>query len=220
MNLYSDTSLTILAVYHREHSKSTSLIRGREFTKKSQKLTQREECNKIFLWPYFLQPNFWFSVSRKVLIMLQWPTLKTHSRGYLYAWDIIRSIELKFVRFVNVNFNVYLRFSLSLQMANTWAVFEWFILGIAGSFESLLSEIALDWNYKGLYIPRRCGLGYITTVKIPNKFAKVIIQKSCKFVQSIWYTAQKMKLFIKDFFSNCDQICRKLWIWSHLLIKS
>ena len=34
------------------------------------------------------------------------------------------------------------------------------------------------------------------------------------------YTAQKMKLSIKDFFSKCDQICRKLWIWSHLLKKS
>ena len=26
-----------------------------------------------------------------------------------------------------------------------------------------------------------------------------------------------MKLFIKDFFSKCDQIRRKLQIWSHLL---
>ena len=33
-------------------------------------------------------------------------------------------------------------------------------------------------------------------------------------------TAQKMKLSIKDFFSKCDQICRKLRIWSHLLTKS
>ena len=29
-----------------------------------------------------------------------------------------------------------------------------------------------------------------------------------------------MRLFIKDFFSKCDQICRKLRIWSHLLKKS
>ena len=29
-----------------------------------------------------------------------------------------------------------------------------------------------------------------------------------------------MKFFIKDFFSKCDQIQRKLWIWSHLLKKS
>ena len=32
--------------------------------------------------------------------------------------------------------------------------------------------------------------------------------------------AQKMKLFIEDFFSKCDQIRKKLQIWSHLLKKS
>ena len=32
-------------------------------------------------------------------------------------------------------------------------------------------------------------------------------------------TAQKMRFSIKDFFSKCDQICRKLRIWSHLLKK-
>ena len=32
-------------------------------------------------------------------------------------------------------------------------------------------------------------------------------------------TAQKMKLFIKDFFSKSDQICKKLQIWSQLLKK-
>ena len=29
-----------------------------------------------------------------------------------------------------------------------------------------------------------------------------------------------MKFSIKDFFSKCDQIHRKQWIWSHLLKKS
>ena len=29
-----------------------------------------------------------------------------------------------------------------------------------------------------------------------------------------------MKFPIKDFLSKCDQICRKLWIWSDLLKKS
>ena len=33
-------------------------------------------------------------------------------------------------------------------------------------------------------------------------------------------TAQNMKFCIKYFFSNCDQIRRKLRIWSHLLKKS
>ena len=32
-------------------------------------------------------------------------------------------------------------------------------------------------------------------------------------------TAQKIKFSIKDFFSKCDQIRRKLRIWSHLLNK-
>ena len=27
---------------------------------------------------------------------------------------------------------------------------------------------------------------------------------------------QKMKFSIKDFFNKCDQVCRKLRIWSHL----
>ena len=34
------------------------------------------------------------------------------------------------------------------------------------------------------------------------------------------FTAQKLKFFIKDFFSKCDQIRSFLWIWSHLLKKS
>ena len=34
------------------------------------------------------------------------------------------------------------------------------------------------------------------------------------------HTTQKMKFSIKDFFSKCDQIRRKLRIWSHLLKKS
>ena len=33
-------------------------------------------------------------------------------------------------------------------------------------------------------------------------------------------TAQKVKFSIEDFFSKCDQIRRKLRIWSHLLKKS
>ena len=33
------------------------------------------------------------------------------------------------------------------------------------------------------------------------------------------YPAQKMKFSIEDFFSKCDQIRRKLRIWSHLLEK-
>ena len=47
--------------------------------------------------------------------------------------------------------------------------------------------------------------------------------KACKnknFVIFSLSTAQKMKFSMKDFFSKCDQICRKLRIWSYLLKKS
>ena len=37
--------------------------------------------------------------------------------------------------------------------------------------------------------------------------------------ENLLITAQKMKFSIKDFFSKCDQICRKLRTWSHLLKK-
>ena len=36
---------------------------------------------------------------------------------------------------------------------------------------------------------------------------------------NLFYTAQKIKFFIWDFFSKSDQIRRKLRIWSHLLKK-
>ena len=35
----------------------------------------------------------------------------------------------------------------------------------------------------------------------------------------VFINAQKMKFSIKDFFSKCQQISRKLRIWSHLLKK-
>ena len=43
---------------------------------------------------------------------------------------------------------------------------------------------------------------------------------SREFFRKKFCTAQKLKSSIKDFFSKCDQIRRKLRIWSHLLKKS
>ena len=37
---------------------------------------------------------------------------------------------------------------------------------------------------------------------------------------SLYYTAQKMKFSIKGFFSKYEEIHRKLWIWSHFLMKA
>ena len=46
--------------------------------------------------------------------------------------------------------------------------------------------------------------------------SKKTLQASIDYV----FTAQKIKFSIKDFFNKCDQIRRKLRIWSHLLKKS
>ena len=44
--------------------------------------------------------------------------------------------------------------------------------------------------------------------------------QSFQTVDFLTQTAQKMKFSITDFFSKCDQIRRKLRIWSHLLKES
>ena len=50
----------------------------------------------------------------------------------------------------------------------------------------------------------------------------VVAEKKCegRALMKIHYAAQRKKFYIKDFFSKCDQIRRKLRIWSHLLKKS
>ena len=62
---------------------------------------------------------------------------------------------------------------------------------------------------------RMCIL-QIGQVSITNWGSSVLIQIVPKDVT----TTQKMKFFIKDFFSTCDQICSFLLTWSHLLKKS
>ena len=53
---------------------------------------------------------------------------------------------------------------------------------------------------------------------------QTLLQKNCSLVKSFlviaFLTAQKMKFSIKYFFNKCDQIHRKLRIWSNLLKKS
>ena len=53
-----------------------------------------------------------------------------------------------------------------------------------------------------------------------DTFPRPFSQKLKLSISPDQYTAQKMKFFIKDFFSKCDHIRKKLRIWSHLLKKS
>ena len=43
------------------------------------------------------------------------------------------------------------------------------------------------------------------------------IEKAIVIFKINTLSAQNMKFFIKNFFSKCDQISRKLRVWSHLL---
>ena len=78
----------------------------------------------------------------------------------------------------------------------------------------MLQVFRLVQNYYwGAHAKLRCfwwicinGLPYYTFSKFLKAFLKI--------------TAQKMKFSIKDPFSKCDQIRRKLLIWSHLLKNS
>ena len=54
-------------------------------------------------------------------------------------------------------------------------------------------------------------------IEILQMVSGLPIERTDELVQT--HTAQKMKFSIKDFFSKCDQIRRKLRIWSHLLKK-
>ena len=53
--------------------------------------------------------------------------------------------------------------------------------------------------------------------KIKYQFPTVVVSASTEMIAIL--TAQKMKFSIKYFFNKCDQIRRKLRIWSHLLKK-
>ena len=70
---------------------------------------------------------------------------------------------------------------------------------------------------------------YGTIIILGNTLSSPICQGRCVFFKApiavVHYikrtgftsktTAQMMKFSIKGFFNKCDQICRKLWIWSH-----
>ena len=81
----------------------------------------------------------------------------------------------------------------------------------------------------------KCKLSSINVFEDPKVLLQIFLRKVHLFKQIktvhifiefpglsliIHHTAQKMKFSIKDFFSKCDEIPRKMWIWPHLLKKS
>ena len=65
----------------------------------------------------------------------------------------------------------------------------------------------------------KCSICYKTNILNVHESALTSHMKSKKHCERHYNTAQNMKFSIKDFFSKCGQIRRKLRIWSHLLKK-
>ena len=77
-----------------------------------------------------------------------------------------------------------------------------------------------DWSLLNLFI--FSALFAFKTMLVCINFEKMLlIFDKILIIFSHWLdTAQKMKFSIKDFFSKCNQIRRKLRTWSHFLKKS
>ena len=75
----------------------------------------------------------------------------------------------------------------------------------------MLREVNLFLYAKSLFYVPKCKL------IVKNNTAKcwLCFHPFLQRTQKYFCTARKMKFPIKDFFSNCDQIRRKLPIWSH-----
>ena len=70
----------------------------------------------------------------------------------------------------------------------------------------------MNWTQAYLFLPHDVKLFFPSGCLMFSFFFKESDQNL-----NTGSTAQKMKFSIKDFFSKCDQICSKLWIWSHLV---
>ena len=65
--------------------------------------------------------------------------------------------------------------------------------------------------YRFLLCTSRSTFNFVVNLKVINEFW---------ITKTAFYTAQKIKFFIKNFFSKCDEIGSFLQIWSHLPKKS
>ena len=73
-----------------------------------------------------------------------------------------------------------------------------------------LKGYGLTWSILECFVFRSSGC----TIHVPCNWLE--IKTSSLFL----HHCAKNEFSIKDFFNKCDQICRKLLIWSHLLTKS
>ena len=86
------------------------------------------------------------------------------------------------------------------------------------SNDSLLTLSMVEKFSKFVIKRSRCSVKSNHLQGMSGLLLVLIFRKICSRYSG--YSAQKMKISIKDFVSKCNQIRRKLWTWSHLLKKS
>ena len=94
---------------------------------------------------------------------------------------------------------------------------------IVGTSPIVLLPAVVDSSNPHCRRPDACtGITRLSFINLRRR--KVWVGSAAREYSEIWRcvlnTAEKMKFSNKDFFSKCDQIRRKLQIWSHLLKKS
>ena len=90
---------------------------------------------------------------------------------------------------------------------------------IEGTFTKLWTASSFKFQWQNLIADGFLGPGFISMwPDFSSTWNVRILVMLIQFVDI--YTSQKMKFSIKDCFSKCDQIRRKLRIWSHSLKKS
>ena len=80
----------------------------------------------------------------------------------------------------------------------------------------MLAQFTLGWNKYSLRTAQNLSPGQIWVNGMINQRNGSQLQIADLHTD----TKQKLKFSIEDVFSKCDQIRRKLRIWSHLLTKS
>ena len=110
-------------------------------------------------------------------------------------------------RLFSANAEKFTKVSIAFQ------AFEAFRFAISGSFRLTCSEISPSCSFFHFYM--------LLKFLLFHECSQTVINTKKVMCDVFWnYAQQKMMFSIKDLFSKCDQVRRKLRIWSHLLKKS
>ena len=122
----------------------------------------------------------------------------------VYIWYPVRSKNLS-----AVYIDLFIRF-LKYLLCVLFLLFDYCILDFFFQKKTVLRVHLKSFTYDFIIF-----LNGYAFVKISNMRNKSINLKRINLHTTASYTRQKMKFSIKDLFSKCNQIRKKLRIWSH-----